>query len=450
MGKKNTTRQRRMSKRNTRKLTKRNRSRKTRGGGDIGERIDFSKKLEDGLINKKISYCEKNLGFCTALHVCLFDTYDTDKNFVFFFFYNYTPQNDLKKNSSSFFGNARAFISRQIGKIALIRSNTAKFLQEIAKNTRDFHIMTELQEEAYAYNGSDYSLSLSTAVEFKEDKDGRLDDTSDKKFDIFKKGYNGIFFAYTQQYNCNSKPYKQPSILYKHVKIENADKSIFNRKYCVFTFEKIEDVINNFNFKDVSTYKDKENPESNILFYNRYNRESSGGQNQVFDVFEAEFYTRPRWIEVDEVIDNANHDLEYNSIYAYFIDIPKKDYTPPNEIKSLRLRKILSCWPDNPRDPSPGQSQDKISPLLTGPALSQDSTQDSSLDPIPPPLPGPGQSQDSTQDSSLDPIPPPLPAQYPPPLPAQYPPPLPAQYPPPLPAQYPPPLPAQYPAPSRR
>ena len=151
MGKKNTTRQRRMSKRNTRKLTKRNRSRKTRGGGDIGERIDFSKILDK--INKKISYVEMKFSFCTALHVCILDEKGNDTRNGFFFFYNYTPQNDAKQNRQSLGRNAAAFIPKIFGKVgttvwnaahlsykgvsktAWIQSQTAKFLKELENHT---------------------------------------------------------------------------------------------------------------------------------------------------------------------------------------------------------------------------------------------------------------------------------------------------------------------------
>jgi len=248
---KNITRRNRKSK----KSVKKNRSKKVRGGGDVkpGARIDFEVKIKPN-IDKNIKYKITNLGFCDALHVRFLDDKNNDNGKGLFFFYNYTYKFFQRRaaqakrivgrtidptQGSTVLGRtlARGINSttalwgqyKGFSQTAWIKSETANFVEEIAKK-------------------------INVEVDFKEDTFGnkpgsRNDDMSDKKYDIFKDGYNGIYFMYSFIDKSSKKDiiiYKQETIFNKILSSEN---SVGDRNFCIFKFIEMNEIINNFNSK---------------------------------------------------------------------------------------------------------------------------------------------------------------------------------------------------------
>lgn len=230
MGKKNTTRQRRKSKRFSKKLTKRNRSKKGGRLVEPGARIDFNEILKNTLkkraspdgppipqsLNKKTANNIIDLGFCTGLHVHILDEDSNDTGNGFYFFYNfkYTYNfSDYKKSKS------------------------VVFLDEIKK-------LLLRKNPKY----SKWFVSFSPFV-FIDNGNGVKDYKDYEDYDMFDKEYNGIFFAHTKkdpQYFVYSK------FMYIESKPppNESTKSVYKNTN-IFKFKNIENVINNFNFEKV-------------------------------------------------------------------------------------------------------------------------------------------------------------------------------------------------------
>jgi len=235
MGKKNTMRQRRKSKRFSKKLTKRNRSKKggglfdktpgaktpgaktpgakTPGAQTPGDRIDFKQILENTLanraspneqrikksLNKKTANNEVDLGFCTGLHVHILDENKNDTGNGFYFFYNFKYTYRLYDYTES--------------KSVVFLNKIAELL--LRKNTQY----------------SDWFFSVS--------KDYKNYNMFDKK-----EGYNGIFFAHTKEpryfiYNSSG---------FQYIKEDSTNLIKYTN---IFKFKNIEDVINDFDFNKV-------------------------------------------------------------------------------------------------------------------------------------------------------------------------------------------------------
>jgi hypothetical protein len=289
--------------RKTKKMGKKNRSKKMRGGGDVmpGARIDFKTILSK--INKNIKYKETNLVFCDALHVRFLNDDKTDNGDGLFFFYNYKYKYFLRKaaqagriadrtinpfNSGTVFGRNLArginFATSLLGneyegssETAWIKSDTAKFVEKIA-------------------------TKIGVPVYFKENTSAsgtnfRLDDMADRKYDIFKDSFNGIYFMYTSK-NLNL-GHSGPYVIYKKEDIYNQislnREFAGTRSYCIFKFKDLHLIINNF----VSRIED------NLSVTNSLNRGASL-KNSDLDVFQADF--TPTFTDLDNIFHN-----EYNS-----------------------------------------------------------------------------------------------------------------------------------------
>ena len=262
---KNITRRNRKSK----ESVKKNLSKKTRGGGNVtpGARIDFVKDILS-YVEQKIKYKITNLGFCDALHVRFLDDSNNDDGKGLFFFYNYTYKFFQRKaaqakrivgrtidptQGATVFGRTlargmNAVFSQPFGytglsETAWIKSETAKFVEEIAKRIK---VDVWFKETAFGYNPGSKT----------DDKGSRNDDMSDKKYDIFQNGYNGIYFMYSSFINDkkikNIIVYKRENIYNKISIVNTISKDeilVGKRDFCIFKFIEMNEIINNFNSK---------------------------------------------------------------------------------------------------------------------------------------------------------------------------------------------------------
>ena len=313
-------------KRKTKKLGKKNRSKKTRGGGDVtpGARIDFVKDILPS-VEQKIKYKIINLGFCNALHVRFLDDNNNDNGNGLFFFYNYTYKYFQRKaaqagriaNRTIGLKNGLGVVGRNLARgiysstalwgqytglseTAWIKSETANFVEEIAKK-------------------------INVEVGFKEDTFGlkrgkRHDDMSDKKYDIFKDGYNGIYFMYSSFIDKSSRKIK--NIIYKQETIFNKifnlgagasyESSVGKRDFCIFKFINMYDIINNFSSK-IEDFKDGIGGKwgySDIIV----------SPDKNLRVFQANFY--PEFEQLVEIFkekrSNEITDQQYEQTYALY------------------------------------------------------------------------------------------------------------------------------------
>lgn len=182
--------------RKTKKMGKKNRSKKMRGGGDVtpGARINFSKDVLSK-VTQNIKYLEIDLGFCTALHVRFFNESNQDTGDGLFFFYNYRYDYYSKRAAQ-----AGRIVDRSINPLnygTVVGRVLARAAYYVTSGEEQYKGLSET-----AWIKSDTSNFLEKIqkkinVKFIFKEEGSVDDTRFKFYDIFKKGFNGIFFLYT-------------------------------------------------------------------------------------------------------------------------------------------------------------------------------------------------------------------------------------------------------------
>jgi hypothetical protein len=328
--------------RKTKKLGKKNRSKKTRGGGDVtpGARIDFVQDILPS-VEQKIKYKIINLGFCDALHVRFLDYSNNDDGKGLFFFYNYTYKyfqrtaeqvkrivgrtidpkqgtvvgRNLARGMNAVFSKPFGYYTG-LSETAWIKSETANFVEEIAKKIK---VEVNFKENSLSYNhGSKPS-----------DTGYRHDDMSDKKYDIFNK-YNGIYFMYYSSFidKDGEESHREiKHIIYKQEKINNkifiADAlasekiSVGIRDFCIFKFTNMNDIINNF----YSKIKHFNYTEGGM----RGNKIIIVSPDKNLHVFQANFY--PQFEDLvkifdgersNEMTDDENYKKQIEKTYALY------------------------------------------------------------------------------------------------------------------------------------